>query len=228
MTCALVLVQALYFLRRASSSIGSLLSKSFELFEGFGPVGSEEAGEGVVGEDLAAGLADGAVVGFVVCEADALDGGRAAGAREVEAAVDGHFGAEGGDFLGEADGGFGVEAGYPCFQSGAGGGVEAVELGESKLAGLGDGGELGGVEDLVGVGVADAGEDAGVGEGAFEGAVFGDESGGEGVEGEGEDVEAAGVQCGEGFFALDEVERGAALGAGFGEGEGAVGEVEGG
>ena len=91
-----------------------------------------------------------------------------------------------------------------------------------------EGRELGGVEDLVGVGVADAGEDAGVGEGALEGAVLGGEGLLEGFGGEGEDVEAAGVEVGEGGFALDEVEGGAALGAGFGEDEGAVGEVEGG
>ena len=89
-------------------------------------------------------------------------------------------------------------------------------------------GESGGVEDLVGVGVADAGEDAGVGEGALEGVIFRRESGAKGLEGEGKDVEAAGIELGESGLALDEVEGGAALGAGFGEDEGAVREVEGG
>ena len=87
---------------------------------------------------------------------------------------------------------------------------------------------MGGVEDLVGVGVADAGEDARVGEGALEGAVFGGEGGAEGCEVGGEDFNAAGVHVFEGGLALENIEGGSALGAGFGEDEGAVGEVEGG
>ena len=49
------------------------------------------------------------------------------------------------------------------------------------------------MEDLVGVGVADAGEDARVGEGSLEGAVFFGQRGAEGCEVGGEDVDAAGV-----------------------------------
>ena len=44
-----------------------------------------------------------------------------------------------------------------------------------EFAGLREGRELGGVEDLVGVGVAYAGEDAWVSEGALEGTVLGGE-----------------------------------------------------
>ena len=80
---------------------GYFFLEGFELVEGAGPVGAEEAGEAAVGEDFAAGLAGGAVVGFVVGVADALDGCGAAGAGEIEAAVHGHVGAEGGDFFGE-------------------------------------------------------------------------------------------------------------------------------
>jgi hypothetical protein len=87
------------------------------------------------------------------------------------------------------------------------------------------------VEDLVGVGVADAGEDAGVGESSLEGAVFGGEGSSEGFEVCGEDVvckkiEAARVDFFGGGFVGEEVEGGAAFGAGFGEDEGAVREVE--
>ena len=42
-----------------------------------------------------------------------------------------------------------------------------------------DGRELGGVEDFIGVGVADTADETGVSEGALEGAVFGGESGSE-------------------------------------------------
>ena len=84
------------------------------------------------------------------------------------------------------------------------------------------------MEDLVGVGVADAGEDAWVGEGPLEGAVFGGECGAEVFEGHGEDVDASGVDVFGGDFVGEEVEGGPAFGAGFSEDEGAVGEVEGG
>jgi hypothetical protein len=87
---------------------------------------------------------------------------------------------------------------------------------------------LSGVEDLVGVGVADAGEDAWVGEGAFEGAVFDSQSGPEGFEVGGEDLDSAGVYFFCGGLVGEEIKRGSALGAGFGEDERAIGEVEGG
>jgi hypothetical protein len=52
----------------------------------------------------------GAVVGFVVCVANALDLLAAAGTGQIEATVDGHFGTEGGDLLREAFVGLGAEA----------------------------------------------------------------------------------------------------------------------
>ena len=84
------------------------------------------------------------------------------------------------------------------------------------------------MEDLVGVGVADAGEDARVGEGSLESAVFGGEGGAEAFDVSGEDVDSSGVYFIRGGFVGEEMEGGSALGACFGEDEGAVGEVEGG
>ncbi len=84
------------------------------------------------------------------------------------------------------------------------------------------------MEDLIGVGVADAAEDARVGEGSLEGAVFCSECGAEAFEVGSEDVDAAGVYGLHVFFVVKEVEGGAALGTGFGENEGAVGKIEGG
>ena len=69
-----------------------------------------------------------------------------------------------------------------------GGGVEALHVFGRESAGLGERGELGGMEDLVGVGVADSGEDARVGEDALKGVVFRGESVRELFEAEGEDV----------------------------------------
>ena len=111
-----------------AAGIGSAFFEGFEFVEGAGPVGTEETGEAAVGKDFSVGLAAGAVVGFVVGVADALDGRAAGGAGLVEAAVDGHVGAEGSDFFGEGLGGFCREAGYPEIERVAGGGVEALPL----------------------------------------------------------------------------------------------------
>ena len=87
--------------------------------------------------------------------------------------------------------------------------------------------ELSGVQNLVGIGVADATDDAGIGESAFESAVLGGESIAKGFEIAVEDFNAAGVDGVEAVFAAENMERGAAFGAGFGEHERAVREVEG-
>ena len=142
--------------------------------------------------------------------------------------MNGHVFAEGGDLFGEGVGGFGVEAADPEIKRVAGGGEEALPLLGGEFVGEEDWGELGGVENLVGVGVADAREDARVGEGPLEGAVFQGESRAEGFEVRGEDLDSAWIYFFCGGFIGEEIKRGSALGAGFGEDEGAVGKVEGG
>jgi len=140
----------------------------------------------------------------------------------------GHSFAKGSDLLWEGGGGFGAEAVEPELQGLAGGGEEALPLAVGELAGKRDGRELGGVQDFIGVGVADAAEQVLIGERALEGAVFGGEGGAEGIEIGGEGIKAAGIEGAQTFFSANHVERGATLGAGFGEDEGAVGKIEGG
>src|SRR5678815_4112161 len=65
------------------------------------PIILEQAGEAAVGEELAAGLAAGAVVGFVFGPDDPLHRGAADGAGLAEASVDCHFRAKGGYLLWE-------------------------------------------------------------------------------------------------------------------------------
>src|ERR1039458_6873839 len=89
-----------------------------------------------------------------------------------------------------------------------------------------DGGELGRMENLVGVGVADAADEARIGEGTLEGAVLKSECGAKAVEVRREDFDAAGIDGVEGLFAAQDVERRAALAACLSEDEGAGGEVE--
>ncbi len=202
--------------------------EEFEFVEGAGPVFAEEAGEGAVGEEFAAGLAGGAVVGFVAGVADALDFGAAARAGLFVAAVDGHAFAEGGDFFGEFAGGLGAEAIGPLREAGADGFVEALDFGDGEFLGQRERREFGFPENFVGVGVADAAEEARIGEGALESVVGGEKSGGELLGSGVEDFEAAGIEGAEAVFAGDYVKRGALFGAGFGPEKRAVGEIEGG
>ena len=166
------------------------------------------------------------VVGLVVCVADALYGLAADGAWLQITTVDGHVLAKGRYFLREGFAGLGVEAVDPELEGAARRVEEALPFFAGEFLCELDGREAGGVEDLVGVGVADAGEDARVGEAPLEGAVFGAECGAEVFEGRGEDVDASGVDVFGGGFASEEMEGGTAFGAGFGEDEGALGEVE--
>src|SRR6266702_3090059 len=76
--------------RPSNCSLGPLVPwplsfplEGFELVEGAGPVGPQQARQAAVGQNLAAGLALGAVVGFVVGVANALDLLAAAGAGQV-------------------------------------------------------------------------------------------------------------------------------------------------
>jgi len=85
---------------------------------------------------------------------------------------------------------------------------------------------LGVPENFVGVSVADAGEEARIGERAFESVIGGGEASGELCERGVEDFEATGVESSESGFALDDVKRSTFFGAGFGPEQGAVGEVE--
>lgn len=118
-------------------------------------------------------MAAGAVVAFVGGVADALDGGCADGAGFAEAAVDGHVVAKRRDAFGETVGSFGTKTEDPIVEDGEYGRVEAIDFGVGELLCEVEGREAGVVEDFVGVGVADAAEELGIGEGALEGVVGG-------------------------------------------------------
>ncbi len=81
--------------------------------------------------------------------------------------MNGEFGTEGGYFFWEFVFGFGLQPVDPLSERGARGGEKALPFFGLELVGLGDGRELGGVENLVGVGVADAADEARIGEGAL-------------------------------------------------------------
>src|SRR5260370_11388528 len=114
---------------------GVFWGKEFEFFEGAGRIFAEKAGESAVGEELSAGLAGGAIVGFVGGVTDALDFGVAARTRLFVAAVNGHAFAKGGHVFGEFIAGFRAPALGPASERGAGGFEEALDFRHGELPG---------------------------------------------------------------------------------------------
>src|SRR5215831_11667112 len=82
------------------------------------------------------------------------------------------------------------------------------------------------MQDLVGVGVADAAEEPWIGERSLDGVILGAKSRSELVARCVEHLEAAALKLGEARRSTEEIERRAALGPGFGQRETAVRELE--
>ena len=167
-----------------------------------------------------------AIVGFVVGIADALDFFSAPWAGLSVAAVNRHFFPKRGDFFGEGDLGFGAETIDPESESVARGGEESFPFLRVQFLREGDGGKFCGMQYFIGVGVADSAEEAWIGEGAFERAVFGGKCFAKRIQIAGENFDSAGVDGAETVFAGEDMQGGAVLGAGFGEHKGAIEKIE--
>ena len=139
-------------------------------------------------------MAGWAIVGFVVGVADALNFGGAPRAGLFVAAVNGHAFAEGGDFFREFVGGFSAQPIGPLREAGTDGFEEALDFGHAEFLGERERRKFGFPENFVGVGVADAAEEARVGEGALERMVGGEKPGGELFGSSVENFEAAGIE----------------------------------
>ena len=200
--------------------------EEFEFFEGAGPILAEKPGEGAVGEELSAGLAGGAIVGLVGGVTDALDFGVAARTRLLVTAVNGHAFAKGGDIFGEFIACFRAEAVEPASERGTGGSEEALDLRHGELVGQREGRKPGFEQNFIGIGIADAAEQARVGEGALQSVVRGEKNGGKARRIGIEHLEAAGIQGAKAVFASDDVERGALLRAGFGPQKSTGGKIK--
>ena len=148
-----------------------------ELVYGTGPVGTEEAGERTVGQDAATGLAPGAIVGLVVGVPDPLDRRAADRARLAEPAVHRHPLAERRHLAREVVAGLGAEPVGPLHEDRTGRVMEPSHVGVGQSSGLLERRKPGTMQDLVGVRVADAAEEPGIGQRAFEGVVLAPEPG---------------------------------------------------
>ncbi len=189
--------------------------EEIEFVEGAGPVFAEEAGEGAVGEEFSAGLARGAIVGFVGGVANALDRGVAARAGLFVPAVNGHAFAESGDFFGEFAAGLGAQAIGPLGKRGASGFEEALDFRDRELLREREGRKAGFEENLIRVGIADAAEQTRIGEGALESMVGGEKRGGKARQIGIENFEPTGIESAKAFFSRDNVEGSALLRASF-------------
>ena len=114
-------------------------------------------------------------------------------------------------FSGKAFQRLGAEAIDPESERGARCRKEALPLFWLELVGLSDGRKLSGVENFVGVSVADTADEARIGEGALEGAVLEREGRAKAVEVGREDFDAAGIDGLKRLFAAQDVQRSATL-----------------
>src|SRR6266705_4693563 len=203
-----------------------LCGEEFEFFEGAGPIFAEKAGEGAIGEELSAGLAGGAIVGLVGGVTDALDFGAATRTRLLVAAVDGHAFAKGGHVFGEFIACFRAEALGPANERGTGGFEEALDFRHGELLGEREGRKPGFEQNFVGIGIADAAEEARVGEGALQSVVRGEKNRGKARRIGIEHFDAAGIESAKAVFSGDDVERSALLRAGFGPEKSSGGKIE--
>ena len=125
-----------------------------------GPIIFQEPRQRTVGEYPPACLTARAVVGFVVGVADPLHRGSADGTRLAEPAVDGHAGTKRGDLLGEIVAGLGSKPVGPLLEDSRHRLAQAFDLVVRQLRGQRQWRQSGAMEDLVGIGVADAAEES--------------------------------------------------------------------
>ncbi len=104
--------------------------------------------------------------------------------------------------------------------------MQAVELGVGHRCRQRERRQPGGVQDLVGIGVADAAEHARIGERALEGVVLPAQHRTKRVECDGEGLDTAAVERGERHLAAHEVQCSTPRGAGLGEDHGPGREIE--
>ena len=180
----------------------------------------------VIGEDAAAGLALRAVVRLVLRVDDALHGRAAVGAGLVVPAVHGHVGPERGDLVGPPVARLLDQLVSPLSQGRNRCLEQALHfLGRQRRRAL-DRRDLGGVEDLVRVGVADPAEDLLVRDGALQSSVLPPNRFGEVVETDFERFEPAAIVLSQGLLAPHDVEGRSLLRRCLGQQERAIDEVE--
>src|SRR5439155_12065864 len=199
----------------------------FHLLERPRPVLFHESRERSVGEELSSGLAPRAIVGLVFRVRDPLYRSAAIGAGLAVTAVDRHARAEGGHALRKAIARLAPQPFRPIGERFLRGREEPLELFGVELAGELHGGEPGAVQDLVRVCIADAAEEARIGERPLKRVALADERRAKVLDVRLEHLEAAGVVGLESRLATDQIERSALLRARFGDQQRPARKIEG-
>ena len=184
-----------------------LVPAFFPLFERLRPIALEQTRHRPVGEELAAGLTRRAVVRLVARVDDSLHRRPASGAGLVVSPMHRHLRAKRGDFLREPVAGLASESLGPLAEGRLGGGVKSRDLRLGEAAGELDRREPGGVQDLVGVGISDPGEEPRVGERSLQRMVLGRQHPGKRADVGAERLETAAVVLGEGGLSGHDVQR---------------------
>jgi len=141
--------------------------------------------------------------------------------------VNGHFLSKRGHLFGKGSFGFGAQPVYPELEGMVGRREQPFPFLRLQLAREGDGRELRRVQDFVRIRVADSADQARVGKGSLECAVFKRERFAKRVEITLEDLDSSWVDLAQALFASDDMQRSAVLCAGFGQHKRAVGKIEG-
>ncbi len=190
------------------------------------PVVLQQPRKRAVREKLPAGLAARAVVALVLGVDDSLHRRIAYRAGLAVPSVHGHSLPKGGHGLGKTRSHLAPQDVGPAVQRGARCLVQARDLlGRQRPRQL-QGRQPGGVQDLVGIGVADAAEEVRVGEGALERVILAVERRGEFLARNVERLDAAGIERLQRRLSAHHHERCALLRPGLGEEERAPREME--
>src|SRR5579864_4091330 len=210
------------YLRRKLTALEGL-----KFFERPRPVRPQKPGQTAIGKDFSAGLASGAVIRFVVRIANPKNFLSAPRTRLSVAAVNRHAFAKRGHLFGK--GGFRLRAQPvdPEPQGLARRREQSFRFLRLQLMRERDGRKLGRVQDLIGIRVADAAQQARIGKSSLQRAIFDRERGAERGEMTREDVNSPGIDGAQAFLAAEDMQRCAALGAGFGKHERTAGKIEG-
>lgn len=207
-------------------AVSSLPHAVLELLERTRPVLLQQAGEGAVGEKPSAGLTGRAVVGLVSGIDDSLDRRAAHGTGLAMAPVHGHLVVERSDPFGELLSRLAPQPVGPVDQGSPDGLVEPHDLFSAQGIRQLERRQSRAVQDLVRVGVADAAENAWVGQRALQRVPLAPQGRVETVEIRLEDLQATGVVGAQPALATHRVQGRALLAPGLGQQQRARIEIE--
>ena len=213
------------FGRRSGVSTGTV-SLIDELVDRTRGVAFEESREATIGKQLPARLAACAIICFVVGVPDALHGRLATRAGLAELSMDGHLFAKRRHLAWKSATRFFTQTIDPKLERGPRRLIEALPLLVLEFLRQREWREHRGVQNFIGVGIADAAQRMRIGKGALKRMVLTCKCVAKRLQIGDEDVDAAGIHCKQCRFSRDNMQRRATCRAGLGEHERAARKIE--